>query len=68
MTTTGPWLRSRRAAPGPGGQSVFRDGAGRWRLAYHAWTPGKVGYRTGGARQLWIGSLVFASGRPVLGR
>ena len=67
VTTAGPWLRSRSLAAGPGGQSVFRDRSGRWRIAYHAWDPRKVGYRAGGVRQLWIDQLTFAAGRPVLG-
>ena len=67
VTTAGPWLRSRSVAAGPGGQSVFRDRLGRWRIAYHAWSPTKVGYRAGGARQLWIDQLTFTSGRPVMG-
>ncbi len=63
VTTAGPWLRSRSGAAGPGGQSVFRDRSGRWRFAYHAWSPSNVGYRAGGARQLWIEELAFVAGR-----
>ena len=38
LLTTGPYLA------GPGGATPIVDGAGRLRLAYHAWTAGNVGY------------------------
>ncbi len=39
-----PLLRTRGSVAGPGGASAFKDTRGRLRLAYHAWTPGRVGY------------------------
>lgn len=63
-TTSRPWLTSSGAALGPSGPSVFRDASGGVRLAYHAWY-GCVGYPSC-ARALWIGSLSFGTGRPVL--
>ncbi len=62
-----PWLASEEGMAGPGGAEVFTDADGGWRLAFHAWTPPKVGYEHGGARSLWIESLDFRGGRPVLG-
>ena len=56
-TTDGPWLASEPGLAGPGGGEVFRDAGGDWRLAFHAWTPPRVGYDAGGARSLWIERL-----------
>jgi hypothetical protein len=39
-----PLLGSQPSFSGPGGPSVFTDGAGRVWMAFHAWLPGKVGY------------------------
>ena len=66
-TEKGPWLASEDNMAGPGGAEVFADADGGWHLAFHAWTPPKVGYENGGARSLWIAPLDFADGRPVLG-
>ncbi|MCU4186089.1 glycoside hydrolase family 43 protein [Acidiferrimicrobium sp. IK] len=57
LTARRPWVSSDRMAAGPGGQEVFADAAGGLRLAYHAWTPGQVGYANGGARTLRIGRV-----------
>ena len=64
-TRSGPWMASAKQAAGPAGQEFFTDGDGALRMAYHAWTPGKVGYRAGGARSLRIASIEFVGGRPV---
>ena len=61
-----PWLASGEGMAGPGGAEVFTDADGGWRIAFHAWTPPKVGYENGGARSLWIEPLDFRDGRPVL--
>ncbi len=65
----GPWLGSHGAAVGPSGPAVFtdQDATGRAvvRLAYHAWQDGVVGYPNG-VRDLWIDTLTFVSGSPVL--
>jgi hypothetical protein len=66
-TDDAPWLASEEGMVGPGGAEVFTDAEGGWRLAFHAWTPPKVGYENGGARSLWIESLDFRGGRPVIG-
>ena len=44
---------------GPSGPSFFVDSGGVLRMAYHAWTPGRVGYEAGGARALWVDPLPF---------
>ena len=69
-TVDGPWFASQPGDPlaGPGGAEVFADAGGGWHLAFHAWTPPKVGYENGGVRSLWIEPLHFGGdGRPVLG-
>lgn len=67
ITETGPWLAaSAPAMAGPGGAEVFADADGQWRIAFHAWTPPRIGYDHGGARSLWIEPLAFEAGRPVL--
>ena len=67
VTTRAPWLRSRAGVAGPGGQCVFRNRGGAWRIAYHGWPPDRVGYPRGGARMLWIDPLSLVGGRPRLG-
>jgi beta-xylosidase len=64
-TESGPWLAGEDDMVGPGGGEVFRDADGGWRIAFHAWTPPKVGYENGGARSLWIERFDFEGGRPV---
>jgi beta-xylosidase len=66
-TCNGPWLASTPGMLGPGGAEVFTTAGGEWRIAYHAWTPPRVGYEAGGRRSLWIERLAFEDGRPVLG-
>lgn len=65
-TATGPWLASEPGMAGPGGAEVFADADGEWRIAFHAWTPPRIGYDHGGARSLWIEPLSFEAGRPAL--
>ena len=65
-TTKGPWLASRASVAGPAGPAVFTDADGALRIAYHGWEPGKVGYRAGGRRALWVDRLDFRDGTPVL--
>ena len=65
-TVAGPWLATVGGMAGPGGAEVFTDAAGDRRIAFHAWTPPRVGYENGGARSLWIERLDFEDGRPVL--
>ncbi|HEV8625351.1 MAG TPA: glycoside hydrolase family 43 protein [Acidimicrobiia bacterium] len=65
-TESGPWLASEPGMAGPGGAEVFTDIEGQWRIAFHAWTPPRVGYENGGVRSLWIERLDFEDGRPTL--
>jgi beta-xylosidase len=65
-TVDGPWLASEPGMAGPGGAEVFTDAAGQWHIAFHAWTPPRVGYENGGARSLWIERLDFEDSRPTL--
>lgn len=68
VTRSGPWVASHGDEAGPGGPSLFTDPESRPHMAYHAWTPGTVGYAQGGARSLRIHPLDFAEGRPALRR
>jgi beta-xylosidase len=61
----GPWVHTTAAVAGPGGQEFFRAENGKLWMAYHGWTPGKVGYPEG-LRTLRIDRLVMQDGRPVL--
>lgn len=65
-TVDGPWIGSDDRVAGPGGQCVVRDAAGHVYLAYHAWSPDRIGYERGGARMLHIDRLgLDDTGRPV---
>ena len=66
VTVKGPWMAAGGEAAGPGGQEFFTDAAGELRMAYHAWTPGVIGYGAGGARSLRISRVRFVDGRPVV--
>lgn len=63
MTPERPWFASDANVAGPGGQEWFIDGSGHLRMAYHAWTPGHVGY-PGGARSLHLATVSIA-GAPI---
>ena len=67
VNRNGPWLASTPGMAGPGGAEVFTAADGEWRIAFHAWTPPRVGYGAGGRRALWIERLAFEDGRPVVG-
>jgi beta-xylosidase len=56
-TTDEPWLASGPGMAGPGGAEVFTAADGTRHIAFHAWTPPRIGYDNGGARSLWIESL-----------
>ena len=64
VTTVRPWMAAGGAAAGPGGQEFFTDASGLLRMAYHAWTPGTIGYAAGGARSLRISRIEFVGDRP----
>ena len=53
-----PVLTSRPGLGGPGGASAFYDRSGRLRLAFHAWSPDRIGYQAGGARALHVGAVM----------
>lgn len=61
-----PWAATGPPAAGPGGQEAVRCPDGTVLLAYHAWEPGRVGYRTGGERTLRIGRLDLGTDPPGL--
>ena len=58
VSRRGAWLGRSRLLAGPGGSSCFRDRYGQWRIALHAWAPGRVGYPQG-ARSLWTVPLAI---------
>ena len=63
----GPALSSTSAMAGPGGQEVFTDRGGALRVAYHAWSPAKVGYPAG-RRSLHLGRLQVSNDLSILPR
>lgn len=66
VTRRRPWFRTCGEVAGPGGQEFFTDTSGALCMAYHAWTPGTVGYGDGGARSLRIARVDTSRGAPVL--
>lgn len=66
-TVTAAWMAGDATKAGPAGPTLFSTDAGAtWRIAYHAWEPGRVGYAVGGRRALWVDRVSFASGEPVV--
>jgi len=60
------------AMSGPGGQSVFQDANGAWKVAFHAWTGNYIGYANhifdpNYARSLRFLPLTFPGGKPQIG-
>ncbi|HEX6394578.1 MAG TPA: glycoside hydrolase family 43 protein [Acidimicrobiales bacterium] len=64
VTKRRPWFGSDTNVAGPGGQEWFLDRSEELCMAYHAWTPGRVGYPNG-ARSLHIARVSIA-GAPAL--
>ena len=67
VTTTGPWYSDNNPTDvgnGPGGQSLFTDTGGQFRMAYHGWN-GPPGYSNGSVRAMWINPITFAAGTPI---
>jgi hypothetical protein len=60
-----PVLRTTESAVGPGGAEVFVDRSGALRVAFHAWSEGRVGYPH--PRFLHIGSLRVEAASPSSG-
>ena len=66
-TPPASWMATDATKAGPAGPTLFSpDGGATWRVAYHAWEPGRVGYAAGGRRAPWIDTVDFSSGRPVV--
>jgi hypothetical protein len=59
-----PILASGPGTSGPGGESVFADSSGALFMAFHAWTPGAVGYPN--SRSLYIRPLNLTGAEPVV--
>lgn len=66
VTADRPWFASDINVAGPGGQEWFVDRAGQLRMAYHGWTPGRVGYPAG-ARSLRLATVTISGSVPVAG-
>jgi beta-xylosidase len=66
QTTTAPWYGSDSVVAGPGGQEWTTDDDGNLVMTYHGWEPGRVGYRQGGRRRLYVAGVDFVNGRPLL--
>jgi hypothetical protein len=64
-TKSGPWLAQDDSRVGPAGETFFQKPDGSWWVAYHAWDDA-VGYGLGGVRSLFVNSVSFSSGSPVL--
>jgi len=62
---SGPILSAGPSFAGPGGESVFTDGAGVTWIAFHAWLPGSVGYPN--SRDLYILRIDLSGPVPVVG-
>lgn len=59
-----PILGSASNIKGPGGASVFTDGAGTPWIAFHAWSPGSVGFPNN--RSLYLRRLSLSGPTPVI--
>jgi hypothetical protein len=64
---TTPLLAARGTMVGPGGGTPFRNAAGGWSFAFHAWESPAVGYGAGGQRSLRILPITFQGGLPKIG-
>ena len=64
-----PVLASRDAMLGPGGQTPFKDSAGTWLLAFHAWAEQDLQNPPvdGSKRSLRILAITFPGGNPKVG-
>jgi hypothetical protein len=76
QTAAGPCMRLRGTPMlmqygtvlGPGGATAFRDAAGKWWMAYHAWNWPCVTYGCGGQRKLYVQPLHFGGSSCVAPR
>ncbi len=60
----GPILSSYGSVAGPGGGSLFQDGAGNWWIDYAAWTAGCTSYSCGGSRKLYVAPINLPPSPP----
>ena len=67
-TVDQPLLASGGDQAGPGGATVVTGPAGDHWLAYHGWTPGAVGYNSGGVRSLRFAAIAWSGTQPVVER
>jgi beta-xylosidase len=65
-TVDGPLLASGGDQAGPGGVCMVEGPAGDQWLAYLAWSPGAVGYASGGTRSLRFAAWAWRDGQPVI--
>jgi hypothetical protein len=61
---SGPILGTGSNIQGPGGASVFVDGTGSFWIAFHAWSPGAVGFPNN--RSLYLRRLVMTGATPIV--
>jgi beta-xylosidase len=64
VTKTGPWKASSPGEAGPGGQDFWPHPDGGFWMAYHAWSPERVGYGNGGVRSLRVARVEIIDGVP----
>jgi hypothetical protein len=57
-------LSSGQGVAGPGGESVFADTTGAYRIAFHAWVPRAVGFPN--SRDLYLRRLNVSGSAPVV--
>jgi beta-xylosidase len=64
-----PLLASRGAMLGPGGQTPFKDAAGNWQLAFHAWATADLNANPidGSLCSLRFLPITFPGGNPKVG-
>ena len=67
-TTERPILAGAENEAGTGGASILTGPAGDHWLAYHAWSPGAIGYHSGGARSVRFASIAWESNQLVVTR
>ncbi|HEY5110384.1 MAG TPA: glycoside hydrolase family 43 protein [Acidimicrobiales bacterium] len=61
---SGPILGTGSNIQGPGGASVFVDGTGSFWIAFHAWSPGAVGFPNN--RSLYLRRLAMTGATPIV--
>ncbi len=64
--TSRPVLRSQGAMVSPGGQELFRDSAGKLRMAFHGYSESAVGYPH--SRRLYLAGVEVSGDAVVITR